>query len=88
MDTPRAPHFDGTNYPYWQVRMASHLEAIGLDVWRVTTHGMRPLKKPNNPTKGDEQEIHTNAIGWNILIGSLSIYVFNRVKSLTSAHEI
>ena len=88
MDKPRAPHFDGTNYPYWQIRMASHLEAVDLDVWRVTSLGMNPIKRPDNPTVGDKKELHANAIARDILLSSLSIDMFNRVSLLTSAYEI
>jgi len=88
MDTGSAPHFDGTNYPYWRVRMASYLEAVGLDVWRVTKEGTKPLSRPANPTKADEKEIHFNVIARNALFGSLSIVVLNRVYSLSSADEI
>ena len=62
MDKPRAPHFDGTNYPYWQIRMASHLEAVDLDVWRVTSRGMNPIKRPDNPTVGDKKDASTSCI--------------------------
>ena len=88
MDSPSAPHFDGTNYSYWQIRMASHLEAVDLDVWRVTKLGMNPIKRPNNPTVGDKKELHANAIARDILLSSLSISMFNRVKNLTNAHDI
>ena len=88
MGTLRAPHFDGTNYPYWEVRMASRLEAVGLDVWRVTNQGMNPIKRPDNPIVGYKKEMHSNSIARDILLSSLSIGVFNRVSSLTGAHDI
>ena len=88
MNKSRAPHFDGTNYPYWQIRMASHLEAVDLDVWRVTSRGMNPIKRPDNPTVGDKKELHANAIARDILLSSLNLSMFNRVMNLTSAHEI
>ena len=51
MDTSRPPHFDG---PYYKARMAYHLEAIDLGVWRVTRDGMKHIKNPENPTKERE----------------------------------
>jgi hypothetical protein len=87
-DLGRPPHFDGTNYPYWHVRMSCFLEAKGLCVWKVTNEGMKPLTPPNNPTKADEKEIHFNAIAQNYLLESLSIDVFNRVHNLKSANKI
>ena len=59
MDTSRPPHFDGTNFPYYKVRMAFHLEAVDLGVWRVTHDRMKPIKNPDKPTKSEEKEMHS-----------------------------
>ena len=55
MDISRPPHFDGTNFPYYKARMAYHLEAIDLGVWRVTRDGIKPIKNPDKPTKSEEK---------------------------------
>ena len=55
MNTCRPPHFDGTNFPYYKAKMACHLEAIDLGVWRVTCDGMKPIKNPDKPTKSKEK---------------------------------
>ena len=55
MDTSRPPHFDDTNFPYYKARMACHLEAVDLDVWRVTHDGMKPIKNLDKPTKSEEK---------------------------------
>ena len=57
MDTSRPLHFDGTNF-YYKTRMACHLEAVDLGVWRVTHDGMKPIKNPDKPTKSEEKEIY------------------------------
>ena len=59
MDTSRPPHFDDTNFSYYKARMACYLEAVDLGVWRVTRDGMKPIKNPVKPTKGEEKEIHS-----------------------------
>ena len=56
MDTFRSPHFDGTNFPYYKARMACHLKAVDLGVWRVTRDRMKPIKNPDKPTKGEEKK--------------------------------
>ena len=61
MDTSRPPYFDGTNFPYYKVRIACHLEVIDLGVWRVTRDRIKPIKNPDKPTKSEEKEIHFNA---------------------------
>ena len=61
MDISRPSHFDSTNFPYYKARMACHLEAVDLGVWRVTHDGMKSIKNPDKPTKSKEKEIHFNA---------------------------
>ena len=46
MDTARPPQFDGTNFLYYKARMACHLEAVDLGVWRVTRDGIKSIKNP------------------------------------------
>ena len=58
MDTSRPPHFDDTNFPYYKARMACHLEAVDLGVWRVSCDVMKPIKNPDKPTKSEEKKIH------------------------------
>ena len=88
MDTSRPLHFDGTNFPYYKARMACHLEAVDLGVWRVTRDGMKSIKNPDKPTKNEEKEIHFNARAKNYLFESFSKDVFNQVFTLNTAHEI
>ena len=86
MDTSRPPHFDGTNFPYYKAKMACHLEAVDLGVWRVTHDGMKPIKNPEKPTKSDEKEMHFNGRAKNCLFESFSMDVFNQVFTLNMAH--
>ena len=46
MSTDRAPFFDGTGFPQWKVLMQAHLQARGLDVWRVTEEGKKNDRSP------------------------------------------
>ena len=70
MSTDRAPFFDGTGFPRWKVLMQAHLQARGLDVWRVTEVGMK------NENKVERQY---DAIAKSILLSSLCDSVFNHV---------
>ena len=85
MDTARPPQFDGTNFLYYKARMACHLEAVDLGVWRVTRDRMKPLKSPDKPTAGDEKEIYFNARDKNCLYESFSMDMFNQVFTLNTA---
>ena len=73
MDTSRPPHFDGTTFPYCKARMACHLEAVDLGVWRVTCDRMKPIKNPGKPIKSEEKEIHFNTRAKNYLFESFSM---------------
>ena len=77
MDTSRPTHFDGTNFPYYKARMACHLEAVDLGVWRVTRDGMKPIKNLEKLTKSDEKEMYFNVRAKNCLFESFSMDVFN-----------
>ena len=46
MSTDRATFFDGIGFPRWKVLMQAHLQARGLDVWRVTELGKRDNMMP------------------------------------------
>ena len=82
MDTSRPTYFDGTNFPYYKVRMACYLEAVDLGVQRVTRDGIKPIKNPDKPTKSDKKEIHFNARAKNCLFESFSMDAFNQVFTL------
>ena len=77
MDTSRPPHFDDTNFPYYKVRIACHLETVDLDVWRVTRDGMKPIKNHDKPIKSEEKEIYFNARAKKCLFESFILNVFN-----------
>ena len=59
--------------------MQAHLQARGLDVWRVTDLGKK------NETKAERQY---DAIAKSILLSSLCDSVFNRVYVCEDAHKL
>jgi hypothetical protein len=77
MDTHRPPHFDGTNFPYYSVRMTCYLEAFDLGVWRVTRDGMKPPKNPEKLTTSEVKEIHLNATAKKIACMNLLAWKFS-----------
>ena len=79
MSTDRAPFFDGTSFPRWKVLMQAHLQAWGLDVWRVTELGKK------NETKAEKQY---DAIAKSTLLSSLCDSIFNRVFACENAHKL
>ena len=79
MRTDGAPFFDGTSFPRWKVLMQAHLQAQGLDVWRITELGKK------NETKAEKQY---DAIAKSTLLSSLCDSVFNRVFAYENAHKL
>ncbi|WVZ64220.1 hypothetical protein U9M48_013780 [Paspalum notatum var. saurae] len=79
MSTDRAPFFDGKGFPLWKVLMEAHLQARGLDVWRVMKEGMR---------SNTARERQFDAIAKSTLLSSLCDDMFNRVFASPNAHEL
>ena len=82
------PHFVGTGFQRWKILMQSHLQAKGLNVWRVTSEGTK-----NN----SQQEKQYDAIAKCAILNSLGENVFNCVfacehtnvlwKTISENHE-
>jgi hypothetical protein len=68
--------------------MACYLEAVDLDVWRVTLDGMKPPKNYEKLITSAEKEVYLNARAKNCLYESLSMEIFNQVFTLKTANEI
>ena len=82
------PRFDGTGFQRQKILMQSHLQAKGLNVWRVTSEGMKGKS---------QQERQYDAIAKCAILSSLGENVFNRVfacendnvllKTISENHE-
>ena len=70
MDSLVSPRFDGTGFQRWKILMQSHLQAKGLNVWRVTSEGVK---------SNSQQETQYDAIIKCAILSSLGDTVFNRV---------
>jgi hypothetical protein len=79
--------FDGNNYDYWKIRMTVHLRTMGRNIWRIMRDGFVLLKQ-YEPTPNDEQNILVTDQAMNVLYDALDITELNRIKTLTTAHEI
>ena len=73
------PRFDGTGFPRWKVLMQAHLQATGLNVWRVVSEGIKHNGK---------QEKQYGVTAKCIILSSLSDNVFNRVYSCENAKKL
>ena len=87
MHVGKPPHFYGNNYDYCKIRMTVHLRAMGRNIWRIVRDGFVVLKQ-DEPTANDEQNILVNDQVMNVIYDALDIIEFNRIKILTTTHEI
>ena len=82
------PVFNGEDFPYWKIRMETYLEAIDENVYTAAVVGFPKIVKKDAPTSAEQQYDKFNAKARNILFRGLGKDVFNRVRTLDSAHEI
>ena len=73
------PRFDGTGFQRWKVLMEPHLQAKGLNVWRVTSERM---------TGNSQQDKQHDALAKCAILSSLGDNVFNRVFAYKIAKEL
>ena len=74
-----APRFDGTGFQHWKILMQDHLQATGLNVWRVVSEGIK-----NNGQQEKQYDVTVKCI----ILSSLSDNVFNRVYSCENAKKL
>jgi hypothetical protein len=80
-------HFDGNNYDYWKIRMSMHHKAMGRKIWPIVIDGFVVLKQ-DEPSSSDNENVLTNDQAMNVFYDALDINEFNRIKNITTAHEI
>ena len=60
-NTKKLPQFDGTNYPYWKLKMATHIKSINRRVWKVV-ETKNEIADPKNPTAAEEVLLQNNDV--------------------------
>jgi hypothetical protein len=80
-------HFDGNNYDYWKIRMSMHLRAMAGKICQIVKDVFVVLKQ-DEPSTSDNENILTNDQAMNVFYDALDINEFNRIKNLTTTHEI
>jgi hypothetical protein len=83
----KLPYFDGNNYDYWKIRTSMHLKDMGGKIWPIVRDGFVVLKE-DEPSPIDNENVLTNDQAMNVFYDALDINEFNRIKNLTTAHEI
>ena len=85
----KPPHFDGSNYPYWKIRMSAHLQGIDWLVWEICEDATYVVLPVAARTTQDHKDRHNaNSKARSVLFSSLSLSEFERVSDCTTAREI
>ncbi|XP_021320538.1 uncharacterized protein LOC110436975 [Sorghum bicolor] len=85
----KPPFFDGTNYPYWKIRMSAHLQGIDWLVWEICDDAAFVVLEPRARTTQDQKDRHNaNSRARSVLFSSLSLSEFERVSDCATAREI
>ena len=73
------PLFDGMGFQRWKILMQSHLQANDLNVWKVTSEGMKG---------NSQQERQYDAIAKYAILSSFGDTMFNRVFACENAKDL
>jgi hypothetical protein len=85
----KPPFFDGTNYPYWKIRMSAHLQGIDWLVWEICEDATYVVLEPRARVTQDQNDRHNaNSRARTVLFSSLSLQEFESVSDCTTAREI
>jgi hypothetical protein len=85
----KPPFFDGTNYPYWKIRMSTHLQGIDWLVWEIYEDATYIMLEPRARVTQDQKDRHNaNSRARTVLFSSLLLQEFERVSDCTNAREI
>jgi hypothetical protein len=85
----KLPFFDGSNYPYWKIRMSVHLQGIVWLIWEICEDATYIVHEPRAHVTQDQKDRHNaNSRARAVLFSSLSLQEFKRVSDCTTAREI
>jgi hypothetical protein len=70
----KPPLFDGTNYPYWKIRMSAHVQGIDWLVWEICEDTTYVVLEPHARVMQDQKDQHNaNSRARVVLFSSLSL---------------
>ena len=83
----KPPFFDGTNYPYWKIRMSAHLQGIDWKVWEICENANYVVLEARI-TQDEIDQHNANKKAHSVIFLSLSLSEFERVSDYMTAREI
>jgi hypothetical protein len=85
-NTKKPPQFDGINYPYWKLKMTTHIKSINRNVWKVLETKIE-IDDLENPTMGEEVLLQNNDIALSAIHDAINERTFEQIKNIKMAHE-
>ena len=85
-NTKKPPQFDGINYPYWKLKMTTHIKSINRRVWKVVETKIE-IADPENPTVAKEVLLQNNDIALSVIHNTIDERTFEQIKNIEMAHE-
>ena len=83
------PHFDGTNYAYWKVRMKAFLKSIDERVWNFVKYGWEKSTTPVSEWQTSQKEATAfNSRAMNAIFNVVSMEKFKRISNVEVAHTV
>ena len=76
------PHFDGSNYAHWKVRMKAFLKSIDERVWNSIEYGWEKPTTPVSVWQTSQKEAAVfNSKAMNAIFNAISMEEFKRIIS-------
>ena len=72
--TNRGPRFDGSNYPFWKIKMEVYLQSFGMDVWKLVEDG---YEFPKDADELEENDLHTTSRTMSVDLENIRQYEWN-----------
>ena len=85
-NTKKPPQFDGTNYPYWKLKMTTHFKSINRRVWKVVQSKIE-IADLENPTTAKEVLLQNNDITLSAIHDAINERTFEKIKDIEMAHD-
>jgi hypothetical protein len=82
----KPPHFNGEDYSFWSHKMHSHLFSLHPSIWEIIENEMH-FYSTDNLVLINEQ-IHKNVQATTVLLASLCMDEYNKVRGLDNAKQI
>jgi hypothetical protein len=83
----KPPHFDGTGYNQWKIKIFDYLSAIHKDLWKIVEVGCDIPNDDETPTPPQAYILQRNYKALNILHSSVSAKEFDKIEDALTAKD-